>query len=113
MLTKQYYGTLTLVISLLSFSYIVSDTMRIQALEINYYWHGPSTFPENTFANFWGLCPADQMITGGGYMVEKNIIVTASRPMDIEGNGGWEVQAYEPGADGVTNWMYVYTVCIK
>jgi hypothetical protein len=50
-------------------------------------------------------CPSGTVALGGGYLVSSpEVVVTASAPVA----GGWEVQAFNPGAEGS---IAAYVVC--
>jgi hypothetical protein len=71
------------------------------------------TFPETGSGWAQANCESGWFVTGGGFLVPQNNIVTQSRPVTAGPQYGWIVSAHELKADGIPNEIQVYAICEK
>ena len=84
----------------------------VEGADTMWWWKGV-TFPEQGFGQVKSFCPVDRQISGGGFVVDENIVVVSSIPIHENGQDGWLAEAYEATADGDGNRIWAYAVCAK
>ena len=103
---------------LIGFSFIVLLVLCVvtvgisEAVDTTWWLSGYKVFPEGSWGAVKVFCPSGAQITGGGFIIDENIIVIVSEPIFENKKDGWKIEAYEPKADGGDNIIQAWAVCL-